>query len=70
MTELQRQVVFASGAAGVHSNEAVRHGIRQEGPARERVSCACGVYFYPVEDVTRVRLGNYEVRVKPGRRQR
>ena len=61
----RRRVVFASGNARVHSKEAIRHGVRQEAPARERISHACGVHFYPVEYVTRVNLGEYQVRVKP-----
>ena len=61
----RRDVFFASGAARVYSNEAVRHGLRQEAPARERISRACGVLFYPVQEVVSVLLGKYEVRVKP-----
>ena len=62
----QRQVVFASGAAATHSQEAARHGTRHEDLARERVGLACGVHFHPVREVTSVRLDyDFEVRVKP-----
>ena len=62
----QRQVVFASGAAATHSQEAARHGTRHEDLARERVGLACGVHFHPVQEVTGVRLDDdFEVRVKP-----
>ena len=58
-------VSFASGSAAVRSRDAVCHGVRQEAPARDKVSRACGVLFHPVEEVASVRLGDVEVRVKP-----
>ena len=58
-------VSFASGSTAVRSRHAVRHGLRHEAPARRKISRACGVVFYPVEEVSSVRLGDVEIRVKP-----
>ena len=39
--------------------------MRHEDLARDRVGLACGVHVHPVQEVTSVRLDDFEVRVKP-----